>query len=241
MAEKFININFVTIYALVDTNSSIKYIGVTRRNPKQRLNNHIYEAKQFPLKNKRTEWISSSNFQINQIILDVVPEEETMFWEQFWISLCKTWGFELVNSNNGGGGSLKKSESFSEWLSNRNIGNTYRKNKKHSTESKKLMSDKAKGRTSPNKGKELSEDHRNKISESTKGRISPRKGIKVLESTLEKKRVKIVQLTLDDTIIKIWDSLSDASETLKITIGNISSTCKGNRKTCGGYKWKYYN
>ena len=240
MAEKFININLVTIYALIDIDGSVKYVGVTRRNPKYRLNNHIYEAKIEPHKNKRTKWISSVNYEIDQIILDEVPENESMFWETYWIGLCKSWGFNLVNSNNGGGGSLKKDIKFSKLLSNRNIGNTYRKGKKHSINSKKLMSDKAKGRLSPNKGKELSKEHKEKISKSTKGRNSPRKGVIVSETTLDKKRIKIIQLTLDGEIIKIWNSLSEASEVLGITISNISLTCNGKRKSSGGYKWKYY-
>ena len=35
-------------------------------------------------------------------ILDIV--EDWRFWETYWIQQFKTWGFNLVNKNDGGGG-----------------------------------------------------------------------------------------------------------------------------------------
>ena len=54
-------INIITIYGLVSSEepNNIKYIGVTRRNPKYRLNSHIYKAKHFPEKTNKTKWINS--------------------------------------------------------------------------------------------------------------------------------------------------------------------------------------
>jgi len=63
--------------------------------------------------------------------LDEVPEDEWKFWEIYWISQVKQWGFDLTNGNNGGGGLLKRDKEFSEWLSKRNKGNKYRLGKKH--------------------------------------------------------------------------------------------------------------
>jgi len=61
-------------------------------------------------------------------IIDEVLTEEWRYWEEFYISLFKSWGFNLKNKNNGGGGS---------------IGGY-----------KNILTSKAhKGRTSPNKGK----------------------------------------------------------------------------------------
>jgi len=39
---KFININFVTIYGLIDYDNNLRYVGVTRKKPLYRFNNHIY-------------------------------------------------------------------------------------------------------------------------------------------------------------------------------------------------------
>ena len=67
-------------------------------------------------------------------ILDEIPTEDWKFWERYYINLFKSWGFELENKNNGGGGPSfytnesknKKSESLKKtWSSNkfkRNLG-----------------------------------------------------------------------------------------------------------------------
>jgi hypothetical protein len=39
-------------------------------------------------------------------ILDIVDSDKWKFWECYWISQFKTWGFELTNKNNGGGGPI---------------------------------------------------------------------------------------------------------------------------------------
>jgi len=39
-------------------------------------------------------------------IIDEVPTEEWKYWEEFYILLFKSWGFNLKNKNNGGGGSV---------------------------------------------------------------------------------------------------------------------------------------
>jgi len=132
---------------------------------------------------------------------------------------------------------------------------------KHSTKSKKLMSDKLKGHV-------VTEDAKRKMSESRKGvkysqerkdrikgRIAHNKGVPCddtqkinISQTLKAKYKngeininrytrKVIQLTLDDEIIKIWDSIKSAQITLKIY--GISLCCRGLRKTCGKFKWKY--
>lgn len=55
------------------------------------------------------------------------------------------------------------------------------------------------------------------------------------------KKKKIVQKDLNGNILKVWESVSEAAETLKIQISNIIRCAKGKttRKICGGYKWEY--
>lgn len=45
---------------------------------------------------------------------------------------------------------------------------------------------------------------------------------------------------LTNEIIEIYDSISDAKNSLNLKKNNISSVCSGRRKSCGGYGWKYY-
>ena len=53
-------------------------------------------------------------------------------------------------------------------------------------------------------------------------------------------RIKIVQMDLDGEIIKVFDGIKLAADTLGLHSGNIVKACKGQQHTCGGYKWKYY-
>lgn len=44
---------------------------------------------------------------IKMVKIDLVKNKEWLFWEKHYISLFKSWGFNLLNQNNGGGGSTK--------------------------------------------------------------------------------------------------------------------------------------
>ena len=54
----------------------------------------------------------------------------------------------------------------------------------------------------------------------------------------KKFRKKVVQLSLDKEEIKVWDSISEASTTLKIPNSNISRALTEKRRA-GGYYWEY--
>jgi Cu2+-containing amine oxidase len=109
------------------------------------------------------------------------------------------------------------------------------------------MSNTKKGKPIPwlNDGKERTEEHKKNLSKSLKGRISPNKNKKfdeerrkkLSESSTCKRKVK--QIDLNDNVIKIWDSISEAQKTLQIR--HISEVCRNvrNQKTAGGFKWEY--
>ena len=51
---------------------------------------------------------------------------------------------------------------------------------------------------------------------------------------------KVIQINKDTKeIIKIYNSIKEASKELKIDSSSISKCCKGKRKTAGNYIWKY--
>lgn len=50
---------------------------------------------------------------------------------------------------------------------------------------------------------------------------------------------KIQQLDKNNNIIKNWNSIKEASETLNIKSSNIVACLKGRQKTSGGFCWKY--
>ena len=74
---------------------------------------------------------------------------------------------------------------------------------------------------------------RSKYTESNKERI------KHIRATKSQNSLQVAQLTLNREIVRVWDSVRDASSSLKISANNIYNSCIGKRNTCGGYKWKY--
>ena len=97
---------FTFIYSLSDPiNGQVRYIGKSD-NPSKRLNQHI---KNYPNKtNYKNNWISSLTSKNLNPVLDVIDEVEISnweYWEKYWISQFKAWGFQLTISSEGGEGS----------------------------------------------------------------------------------------------------------------------------------------
>ena len=95
---------FTFIYTLSDE-QGVRYVGKTN-NLLKRLRKHLTEAK---LKRSiREKWIYNklqANTGIMIEVLDIVPESEWAFYETYWISQFRAWGFNLVNGTDGGEGS----------------------------------------------------------------------------------------------------------------------------------------
>lgn len=176
-----------------------KYIGKTY-NLKKRLNIHIQKSKNKIGKlNKNQSWIRSllfNNLKPKIESLDIVPETEWKFWEKYYITLFKSWGFNLKNGTNGGDGWEKGnipwnkgktlSEEIKKKLSNLKMGKlnnrygikqsleTIEKRKKTNSTKKEEISKKI---SIAKKGKKQSLEHIKKLSESRKGRTPWNKGI----------------------------------------------------------------
>lgn len=50
---------------------------------------------------------------------------------------------------------------------------------------------------------------------------------------------RIVQLDVNDKVISIWDSITDACLGTGLGNSDISNVCTGRNLTAGGYKWMY--
>ena len=88
------------------------------------------------------------------------------------------------------------------------------------------------------KGKKCSDETKQKMSEANKGKKC---SDETKQKMSETKRIPILQYTLIGEFIREWDSATQASEELGISKGNITAVCKGKRKTCAVFVWRYKN
>ena len=100
------------------------------------------------------------------------------------------------------------------------------------------------------KGKNLSKETKDKISKALRGQNNPWFGKKLPEEVCQKisdarkginnpRCKKVLQYDTNNNLIAIWDYMTQASKELNITQSNITKCCTGQRKTAGGFIWKY--
>lgn len=65
--------------------------------------------------------------------------------------------------------------------------------------------------------------------------------VEKLKHRKEYGREKVVQLTRDNNLVKIFDTITQASYCLNTDKSHIVKVCKNKLKTAGGYKWMYYD
>lgn len=250
----------IFIYTLTDPiTKNVRYVGQTS-NIKARYYRHIYDAKLNGLKNKRCSWIKSllnNNTRPILDIIDIVEYKNWIFWEQYWISQFKVWGFDLVNSTEGGEGSY-----------NRNVSDL----------TKKKMSLVKKGKLPKNYEMFRKSSIKNGVIQYDLNGIIIKKWdyiqqainktkIKNIKNVVDKKRCSaggyiwryendkltnqeviniknkrasnnkkvIEQYSITNELIKTWPSY----QSVKKIYGHIGSVLSGKRKTAGGFRWKY--
>ena len=151
----------VYIYTLSDPiTNEVRYCGKTSRTLKKRLSGHLREKKVI----EKYDWIK--NIKNNNLIpiieiIDEVGDSDWDFWEKYWISQLKTWGFDLLNKTNGGEYSVtgfKHSEESKKKISESQIG------KKFNDEWRKNIS-------FGKKGVKFTDKHLKNLSDSHKGLI----------------------------------------------------------------------
>lgn len=115
------------------------------------------------------------------------------------------------------------------------------KNEEYRTKTMNSLREYWNNHESPNIGKHHSEETKEKLSRYFKGKSNPKnKGEKNgMYGKLPANAKKVIQLTQDDIFIKEWPSLKEAAKELGLSSPNILKVCTGERKKCGGFKWKY--
>lgn len=180
---------------------------------------------------------------IKMVKIDIVKNQEWLFWEKHYVSLFKSWGFKLDNKNNGGGGSTKASKEKIKKLKNiksipilqydleGNFIKEWSSGKQYADENNLLNGTaitqclKEKTPTAYNSlWKYKTENYPNKIDPPIywKNNFIP-----------------IIQNDLNGNFIKEWSSILEASKHLNIKKASICNTLKKRAKSAGGFIWEY--
>ena len=214
------------IYTLSSTRdiNNIRYVGKTKQKLNRRLCQHLSAAKKAKKDNYKLNhnynWINkelSDGYDIIILELDSMYFSENEDWkwfEQYWISQIKIWGFNLTNLTGGGDGN--QNQHFS----------------KESIEK----------RASKIRGIPRDEITRRKISELKMG--IPNSDIqnkKVRESIIALQGRAVNQYDKNGKFIKQWGCMSEAADYLHIDRANLHACCahKPNHNSAGGFIWRY--
>ena len=152
-------------------------------------------------------------------ILKECEDEELNKWETYYIKELNTKVPNGYNMTDGGDGRSGYKFIYSE-ESKKKMSESH-KGKKLSQEQRKKMSESLKGR-------KFSEEHMRKISEAKKGVFNIKSSKPVLQ--IDKQT---------NEILAEFSSTMEIQRQLGINNSHIASCCRGERKTCGGFKWQY--
>ena len=184
----------VKIYGLIEPiTGQIKYIGKTKQLLQKRLSAHLAECNKS--NTKKNTWLKSikkKGLKPKIEELDLVLESEWEFWEQYWISQFKAWGFELKNTDGGGKGQssefMRKNNPMFKKKNRKKVsqslkGNQFAKGFIHSEETRRKVSS---GVKEYYKSNARAKEHNEKIKQKNK----------------ETKRNPVYQFDLGNNLIK---------------------------------------
>ncbi len=246
------------IYSLSDPRTNeVRYIGKAN-DLNQRFKHHVSHRE----KTYKGNWIcglkNSGLLPLIEVV-DMVPESEWHFWEQYYISQFKSWGFNLTNACDGGIGNNGWVATDETKLKMRNaqLGKTHTDEAKEKQRLAKLggkLTEETKeklrkanlGKKQPleaiaktaaaNRGRKNTEEMKRLLSEKFKGIKIPKD---VLERRAKSQSKPILQFDLNDNFLKEYPSLKAAKMDINPKSNGLSDALKGRYKTWSGFKWKY--
>ena len=222
----------IGVYCLIDPNTlEIRYVGQSN-DIRRRYLDHITHSHLRDSHSKR--WIRKLLRIKCEPILHVICNFEIYDkklldeCEKYWIFYFKALGCKLCNLTDGGSGLFNPPLEIRNAIVKSGIG------RKHSEETKRKMSEKAKIRESQ-KTKEYKEFIGIKISENKKGhKLGP-----ISEETRIKKRKSIKIKPVTDDLGNVYFSISEASRITGINKSDIGSCANGKLMHAGGRKFSF--
>ena len=198
----------IGIYKITNPKGKI-YIGQTID-----FNRRVYQYKMLNCKEQPKLYNSLKKYGFDNHIIELIlqcDEIDLTFWERYYQELYNT----IENDN-----------------LNCFLVTTEDKSGRHTEETKRKMSEAA-------KGKKKSAEHIAKLPQNQKGYKGKKRSeeTKLKQSLNNGKARKVYQYTKDNEFIKEWRNVTEAEKAYGIN--NVSGVALGKLKTCGGFKWRY--
>lgn len=251
------------IYVLIDPrDNKVRYVGKAN-NVSQRYRAHLNRARAHQT-HKKNWLIQLKKEGLKPIIevIDEVPIDEWQYWEIYWISQMKQWGFNLVNYTNGGDGcsfanqtSFKKGEGGKSVVGYNELGDKIYEFIVAEDATKVLKTHRssipncANGKTKTIKNlawfytEDLINLNENEILDKIKSRFkkniksnsgSFKKGQKGLQSKI------VLMYDLEWNFIREFESAKSAADYIGVSGGAIQYACtKSKNNKCKNNKFKY--
>lgn len=255
------------IYKITNTINNKAYIGITTKTPEERWRAHlnaIKTGKGCPLLRSAVNKHGADKFKIETLI--ICFDDALFKLEKEYIKKYNTLAPNGYNAHEGGnGGACFTGKKHSQETKNKLREITCRFISNLTDEQKRLYSQRISDGLKKSKkwdnaikdGRVIwkinmlkrnikrnptSKEVKDKISKSVKKYFSESEGSKQIshrKSISTKVSRKIEQYSLDNKLIKIYNSIIEASIETHIGPTNIQSCTSGRTKTAGGYIWKY--
>lgn len=228
------------VYMHVNKMNGKKYIGQTCQNPpKKRWANGLgyIESPKFWNAIQKYGWDGFEHI----IIQDNLTLDEANSLEESLIKKYNTTSDEFGYNLQSGGENKLHSEETKKKIGEANKGRYV------SSETREKISKANSGENSSWYGRKHTKEERDKISKGVSGEKNgmygkigsdnPWYGKHHSKETKKRWSKKVNQYDLNMNLIKTWDSIADAQNTLGIS--HISDCCKGKRKIAGNFLWRY--
>ena len=232
----------MVIYAFKNKINGKMYVGQTQRTFGIRTKQHLNRSDTYFDK-------ALAKYGLNNFSYEIIDRgstlEELNEKERYWIAEYDClWpnGYNLTVGGDGVKG-YRHTDEYKRKMSDAKKGKvTGEKNpfygKKHTIKSIKKMSEYQNGRWTVEARKERSESYKGKFA----GEDNPFYKKKHKQSSKDKMSkakdsIKIKVRNIDTG--EVFESLTLASKTYKVQVAHITRVCRGQRKTCGGFRWEY--
>jgi group I intron endonuclease len=216
------------VYKISNNFNTHAYIGQTWSTLVKRFKEHVRRAGAPKLHNSIAKY-GPSNFKIELLWEDECTQAELDAKESYFIEELCTMSPNGYNLKEGGSGGKLSDESRLK-MSNSHRG------KVNSIETKAKMAISAQGNTNCI-GRVLSEKTKRLIGDGNLGEKSYWYGKSGGGHPASK---KVEQWSKDgEQLIRTYSSLTEAANELGADLSTLTKCCKGSRKTCRGFTWKY--